>query len=128
MFVVGFVVLFAGVVSSVLAAASTSILLSFILPVAAAGGADSIPDRLLGWILAAAVSLPAVTLLWPAPRNEPLRAAAAEASRRLSARLTAEAASVHGEEGEDLVTAVARSDAAVAALRAVFLGTRPPWA
>ncbi len=123
MFVVGFLVLFAGVVSSVLAAASTSILLSFILPVALPGGPGAIPDRLLGWLLAGAVSLPAVTLLWPAPRSEPLRAAAAEACRQLSARLTAEVAHVHGEEGEDVEAAVARSDAAVAALRATFLAT-----
>ena len=123
MFVVGFLVLFAGVVSSVLAAASTSILLSFILPVALPGGPAAIPDRLLGWLLAGAVSLPAVTLLWPAPRSEPLRAAAAEASRQLSARLTAEVAHVHGEEGEDVEAAIARSDAAVGALRATFLAT-----
>ncbi len=123
MFVVGFLVLFAGVVSSVLAAASTSILLSFILPVALPGGPAAIPDRLLGWLLAGAVSLPAVTLLWPAPRSEPLRAAAAEACRQLSARLTAEVAHVHGEEGEDVEAALARSDAAVASLRATFLAT-----
>ncbi len=123
MFVVGFLVLFAGVVSSTLAGASTSILLSFILPVAVPGGAGAIPDRLLGWLLAGAVSLPAVTLLWPAPRSEPLRAAASDACRQLSARLTAEVAHWHGEEGEDVDTAVARSDAAVAHLRATFLAT-----
>lgn len=123
MFVVGFLVLFAGVVSSVLAAASTSILLSFILPVALPGGPSAIPDRLLGWLIAGAVSLPAVTLLWPAPRSEPLRAAAADACRQLSARLVAEVAHVHGEEGEDAEAAIARSDAAVAALRATFLAT-----
>jgi uncharacterized membrane protein YccC len=123
MFVVGFLVLFAGVVSSTLAGASTSILLSFILPVAVPGGAGAIPDRLLGWLLAGAVSLPAVTLLWPAPRSEPLRAAAADACRQLSARLTAEVAHWHGEKGEDVDTAVARSDAAVTHLRATFLAT-----
>jgi uncharacterized membrane protein YccC len=123
MFVVGFLVLFAGVVSSALAAATTSILLSFILPVALPGGPGAIPDRLLGWLIAGAVSLPAVTLLWPAPRSEPLRAAAAEACRQLSGRLTAEVAHVHGEEGEDVEAAIARSDAAVAALRTTFLAT-----
>src|SRR5918912_1097178 len=46
MFVVGFAVLFAGVISSALAAASTSILLSFILPVATPAGPAAIPDRL----------------------------------------------------------------------------------
>jgi uncharacterized membrane protein YccC len=123
MFIVGFLVLFAGVVSSALAAASTSILLSFILPVATPAEPAAIPDRLLGWLLAGVVSLVAVTLLWPAPRSEPLRAAAAEACRQLSARLTAEVAAQHGEKGEDVEAAVARSDGAIADLRATFLAT-----
>jgi uncharacterized membrane protein YccC len=123
MFVVGFLVLFAGVVSSALAAASTSILLSFILPVTAAASPAAIPDRLFGWLLAGVVSIPAVTLLWPAPRSEPLRDAAADACRQLSARLTAEVASRHGEDGEDVELAVGRSDAAVAHLRTTFLAT-----
>jgi uncharacterized membrane protein YccC len=130
MFVVGLLVLFAGVVSSALAAASTSILLSFILPVATPAGPDAIPDRLLGWGLAGVVSLAAVTLLWPAPRADPLRDAAAEACRRLSARLTAEVAlrpgdhdlDEAGDDGGD-EGAVARAHAAVAALRALFLAT-----
>lgn len=123
MFVVGFLVLFAGVVSSTLAAASTSILLSFILPATTPEGPAVIPDRLLGWLLAGVVSVPAVTLLWPAPRRESLRDAAAEACRQLSARLTTEVARWHGESGEDVEAAVARSDAAVADLRAIFLAT-----
>ncbi len=123
MLVVGFLVLFVGVVSSALAAASTSILLSFILPVATPAGPAAIPDRLLGWLLAGVVSLPAVTLLWPAPRSEPLRDAAAEACRQLSVRLTVEVARWHGEDDGDVDQAVARANAAVAKLRATFLTT-----
>ena len=124
MFVVGFLVLFAGVVSSTLAAASTSDPAQLHPPRRRTGRArPSIPDRVLGWLLAGVVSLPAVTLLWPAPRIEPLRDAAADACRQLSARLTAEVARMHGEEGEDVETAVARSDAAVARLRTTFLAT-----
>jgi uncharacterized membrane protein YccC len=123
MFVVGFLVLFAGVVSSALAAASTSILLSFILPVATPAGPAAIPDRLLGWLLAGVVSLPAIALLWPTPRSEPLRDAAAEACRQLSARLTAEVARWHGEDAGDVDEAVGRVNAAVATLRATFLAT-----
>ena len=52
MLVVGFAVLFAGVVSSVLAGATTALLVSFILPVTLPGPAASIPDRLAGWLLA----------------------------------------------------------------------------
>ncbi|OLT19944.1 hypothetical protein BJF78_10325 [Pseudonocardia sp. CNS-139] len=123
MLVVGFLVLFSGVVSSALAGASTSILLSFVLPVATPAGPAAIPDRLLGWLMAGVVSLPAVTLLWPAPRSEPLRAAAAEACARLSERLTAEAGRWPGGAAGSVAEAVDRSDAAVAALRTTFLAT-----
>lgn len=123
MLVVGFGVLFAGVVSSVLATATTSVLLSFILPVATPAPPSAVPDRLAGWLLAGAVSLPAIALLWPAPRREPLRDAAAEACRRLSERLTVEAARTGDGANASVAQAVARSDAAVAALRAAFLAT-----
>src|SRR5947209_9512453 len=73
---VAFVVLFAGAVSSVLASATTSLLLSFILPVSLAGPASSIPDRVAGWGLAAGASLLASWMLWPAPNGNPVRAAA----------------------------------------------------
>ena len=56
MAIVGFGVLFAGVVSSVLAGATVALLLAFILPVSLAGPASSIPDRLAGWGLASAAS------------------------------------------------------------------------
>ena len=52
MAVVGFAILFAGVVSSVLAGATTSLLLAFILPVSLPGPVSSIPDRVAGWGLA----------------------------------------------------------------------------
>jgi hypothetical protein len=48
MVVVAFGVLFSGVVSSVLAGATTSLLLAFILPVTFAGPLSSIPARLAG--------------------------------------------------------------------------------
>jgi hypothetical protein len=59
---VGFGVLFAGVVSSVLASATVALLLAFILPVALPGPVSSIPDRLVGWGLASAASLAAISL------------------------------------------------------------------
>ena len=49
MAVVGFGVIFAGVVSSVLAGATTALLLAFILPVSLAAPASAVPDRLAGW-------------------------------------------------------------------------------
>jgi len=50
MLVVGFVVLFSGVVSSVLAGATNALLLSFILPVALPAPASEIGDRVAGWL------------------------------------------------------------------------------
>lgn len=125
MLAVGFCVLFSGVVSSVLAAATTSILLSFILPVAQPAPIGSIPDRLAGWLLAGAVSLAAIGLLWPAPARDPLRDAAAEACRLLAVRLRVEVAGALGEpiEPTEKAAAVAAADQAVAALRSRFLAT-----
>jgi hypothetical protein len=89
MAVVGFGVIFAGVVSSVLAGATTALLLAFILPVSLAAPASAVPDRLAGWGMAAGVALVATALLWPAPARDRLRGAAAAACRALAARLRA---------------------------------------
>ena len=127
MAVVAFCVLFAGVVSSVLAGASTSLLLAFILPVSLPGAASSIPDRLAGWGMAAGASLVAIAVLWPAPTRGPLRAPAVAACRALAARLRSEAAHMLGGAGapspEEHAQAVAAADAAVGALHRGFLAT-----
>ena len=128
MVVVGFVVVFAGVVSSVLAGASTSLLLAFILPVSLPGPVSSIPDRLAGWGLAAVVSVVAVGVLWPAPAQYPLRAPAIAACRALAAGLRADVAFVLGG-GHDDISRAGRDDARTAArasvdaLQKVFLAT-----
>ncbi|GIH16217.1 FUSC family protein [Rugosimonospora africana] len=125
--VVGFAVLFIGVVSSVLASATTALLVAFILAVTLPGPVDSIPVRLGGWLLAGAVSLVAVVVLWPAPAREPLRLSTARACALLARRLRAEVDCVRcGFDPEtrasrDTLTADAR--AAVAALRSSFFGT-----
>jgi uncharacterized membrane protein YccC len=127
MLLVGFAVIFAGVVSSVLAGASTSLLLAFILPVTLAGPASSIPDRLEGWAMASGAALLAVGLLWPTPTSGPLRAAATSACRALAARLRADVAfMLSGSDAafaHDHDHAVKQASAAVAALHRVFLAT-----
>jgi uncharacterized membrane protein YccC len=122
MALVGFAVLFSGSVSSVLAGASTSLLLAFILPVSIAGPLSSIPDRLAGWGMAAGASLLAIAFLWPAPARNPLRMAAIDACRALAARLRADVAHTLGEQ-VDRDAAVERSDAAVARVQEVFFAT-----
>lgn len=127
MAIVAFGVLFAGTVSSVLASASTSLLLAFILPVTLPGTVESIAPRLLGWGMAAVVGVAAIAFLWPAPAREPLRAPAAAASRALAARLRADAAYLHGDGDPGLKTArdaaAAAADDAVASLQSVFLAS-----
>jgi hypothetical protein len=126
MFVVGFAVLFSGVVSSVIASATTPLLLSFILPVAVPGPVSQIPDRVAGWGLAAAVSLVAITVLWPSAVAFPVDGRAIAACRALAARIRTEIAWVL-DGGSELQAAydqaAAASSASVEALDKLFLGT-----
>ena len=109
MALVAFGVLFAGVVSSVLAGATTSLLLAFILPVSLSAPVSSIPDRVAGWGLASGAALLAVALLWPAPARDPLRSAAIAGCRAVAARLRGGGR--------------AAADEAVEALHATFFAT-----
>jgi uncharacterized membrane protein YccC len=127
MTVVGFGVIFAGVVSSVLAGATTALLLAFILPVSLAAPASAVPDRLAGWGMAGAVALVATALLWPAPARDKLRDAAAAACRALADRLRAGVAYLLSGMDEQFALdrdhAAAQADQAVEALRSTFLAT-----
>jgi uncharacterized membrane protein YccC len=127
MAIVAFVILFAGVVSSVLAGATTSLLLAFILPVSFPGPVSQIPDRVAGWGLAAAVSLLAISILWPSPARNPLRAAAIAACRALAARLRAEVAYVMSrgsdEDEEAHRAAVASAAESIERMHTVFFAT-----
>jgi len=127
MAVVGFCVIFAGVVSSVLAGATTALLLAFILPVSLAAPASAVPDRLAGWGMAAGAALLATALLWPAPERDRLRGAAAAACRALGVRLRAGVAyllsGMDEQSTRDRDHAAAQADQAVEALRTAFLAT-----
>jgi hypothetical protein len=122
--VVAFVVLFSGVVSSVLAGASTALLLSFILPVTQPADPAVIPDRIAGWAMSAAVASIAVAVLWPSPPSDPLRARAIASCRALGARLRTDAACRLGTATPDAYAAtVAAALEAVEAMRRGFLAT-----
>jgi uncharacterized membrane protein YccC len=127
MAVVGFGVIFAGVVSSVLAGATTALLLAFILPVSLAAPASAVPDRLAGWGMAAGAALVATALLWPAPARDRLRGAAAAACRALAVRLRAGVAyllsGMDEQSARDRDHAAAQADQAVEGLRSAFLAT-----
>jgi uncharacterized membrane protein YccC len=81
MAVVAFVILFSGGFSGYLAAAANGAMLLFVLPANLPAPNSSIPDRLLGWVLAAGVGTAAVVFLWPPRRRADLRHAAAGALR-----------------------------------------------
>jgi uncharacterized membrane protein YccC len=127
MAVVAFGVIFAGVVSSVLAGATTALLLAFILPVSLAAPASAVPDRLAGWAMAGGAALVAVALLWPAPARDRLRGPATAACRALAARLRAGIAyllsGMDEQSALDRDRAAAQADQAVGALRSTFLAT-----
>src|ERR1700691_1947114 len=72
-----FVIYFSGVVGPNAASGTTAALFAYVLPVASAGGAATIPRRLEGWWLAAAAGTLAVLLLSPRTAGGRLPPAAA---------------------------------------------------
>ncbi|MEU6366775.1 FUSC family protein [Streptomyces sp. NPDC046931] len=88
---VGFLVLFSGVVSSVLAGATTALLLAYVLPVTSPTPTSQLPERLAGAGLAAAAAMLAISLLWPRPAADPLSAPAARVCRAAAASLRSDA-------------------------------------
>jgi len=125
--VVGFLVLFSGVVSSVLAGAATSLLLAFVLPVTTPVPLSQLPDRLAGAGLAGGAALLAVCLLWPRPAADPLSGPAARVCRAVAAQLRTEAAQLAGGEGAPSAgqcrVSAGRTAAAATDLRHAFHAT-----
>ena len=89
MVLVGFGVVFAGAVNGQFAAATTAALLAFVLPVTIPAATAPVGDRLLGWSVACAVSIPAALLLWPHRGRDELRAATVRACSALADALAA---------------------------------------
>ena len=88
---VTFAIFFAGVAGPNAVSGSTAAMFAYVLPVASAGGAATIPSRLEGWWLASAVGTAAVLLLSPRSPGDRLRAAAAELAAQLANRVSAAA-------------------------------------
>jgi uncharacterized membrane protein YccC len=114
MALVGFVILFSGVINGYFAAAATSALLTFILPVTIPAPFSEVPARLEGWGLAAAAGILAHFLLWPARPRAGLRHDAANASGALAELLEAELAgdpeaiAIRAEAARDAVDSLRR--------------------
>jgi uncharacterized membrane protein YccC len=101
MAVVGFLVLFAGIVTPQAATASTAALLLFVLPVAVAAPPSQIGSRLLGWALAAVASIPACMLIWPTPWHDTLRTRVAAALNAVARVADAHAAGQPDREAQE---------------------------
>jgi hypothetical protein len=107
MFVLGVAVIFAGVLSEIVAAGQRATLLMFVLPACTPVG--PLPERLLGWLIALAICVPAALFLLPPQHHDELRRHAARVCNRLADRL-------EGAASDRDVTK------AMNALYAVFLG------
>lgn len=117
MAVVVFAVLLGGAASPQLAAGTTAVLLTFILPDLVVAPAGAIGDRLAGWALAAAFAIPAVMIWWPARWHDRLRQRVVGAARALSTLVAA-----HGDGITD-PAAFGRAVAALEDLRAYYEAT-----
>ncbi len=119
MAVVGFGILFSGVINGYFAAGGTAAVLAFILPVAIPAPVSAIPWRLAGWGLAAGASICAVMLIWPPRGGGTLRRDAASACRALAGL----AGTVFAADREAAQEAARAARAAVAGLRNRLAGT-----
>ena len=132
MALVGFAILFAGVIDGYVAAASLVLILTFVIAAMVQADPGEIPDRLAGWGVAGLFSLIAIFGLWPGRPPDQLRRVTAAAIETLGAQLEAMAAAraagpPSGAEEERLAQlAVDSYDATVAARNAfVAIPHRP---
>jgi len=120
MAIVGFAVLFVGIVSPQAVTASTAVLLMFVLPVAVAEPVEGIGPRLVGWVFAGAICIPACMLVWPTPWHDTLR-------RRLASTISAVGRSAAKQaEGRSDPEALAAVASEVSSLRHDFAATPYP--
>ncbi|MGW0883099.1 FUSC family protein [Streptomyces sp. NPDC002671] len=124
-FLVAFAVLFSGVISSALASAGTSLLISFVLPATLIGPVSSIPFRIASWSLGGAATITAVGVMWPRPVSEPLRTSLAGACAVMAKHLRAETDCVRASipSTAALDAAAQETGNAAAALRKAFYAT-----
>jgi uncharacterized membrane protein YccC len=97
MLLVGFAVLFAGVIDGYVAAASLVLILTFVIAAMVQADASEIPDRLAGWGVAGVLSLVAIFGLWPNRPPDQLRRGGAAALDKLAVLLESMGASLSPE-------------------------------
>ena len=120
MVVVGFVVLFAGVLSAAAAAAGRAALLTFILPVSLPAGLSDVGVRLAGWGVALICAIPAALFVWPPRDHDRLRSDTAAACQALGESLARRLA---GGSPAECAAALDITREALVRLRMTFRGT-----
>ena len=110
---ISFLIFYLGIVNPYVAAARTGAVLLLALPLMIEAPDSAIPDRLAGWLLAAAIGIPATWLLWRLPWASDLI--------RQSARVCAALPPLIREPDSEELRVQARKE--VWALRRLFLGT-----
>jgi uncharacterized membrane protein YccC len=126
MLVVGFAILFAGVIDGYVAAASLVLILTFVIAAMVPAAAGEIPDRLAGWGTAAALSMVAIFALWPSRPPDRLRhgtAAAIDGLAEVLEAIAAARAAGNATDAEEERVAQLSADAydAVFAARSAFV-------
>jgi len=82
MFILAVSVTFSGVLSEIVASGRRATLLTFVLPACTPVG--PIPERLLGWLIALAVCVPAALFIFPPRHHDELRLHSAQVCMRLA--------------------------------------------
>jgi uncharacterized membrane protein YccC len=119
MAVVGFVILFSGVINGYFAAGGTAAMLTFVLPVNLPASPAVIPARLEGWALAAAAGICAQMLLWPARPRDKLRTSIVGACLALADLVE----SARSDDPSPIADGARAAHEAVAAVQQQFLAT-----
>ena len=119
MAVVGFVIIFSGIINGYFAAATTAALLTFILSSMVPAPASELPARLEGWALAVGACTAAQLFLWPARTQASLRGDAARAVAALAELAATELA----RDTRTIADRVQAAGASLRDLRRRFLAT-----
>jgi hypothetical protein len=117
MALIGFAILFSGIVNVYFATASGAALLTFILAAMVPEPASAIPARLEGWALAAGAATAGQLLIWPLRVQASLRTAAARAATTLADLTATELA----RDPATIADQVRNAGGALRRLRAEFL-------
>lgn len=120
MLLVGFCIQLAGVFGGYVAAAQTTLLLSFVLAVSVPASSGAVGPRLVGWLIAGVVSTLSGVFIWPRFERLNLRSKAAEACRALAQFIGAQR---HGQDGGELAHDQEVARATVEAVRRQYTAT-----